>query len=84
LISNRLRGEAEARGFQRFEREQQREWRRLLGLGTTPLPGWLTSADQARLAPCLPASGVDLDTLLGELSPSLWPQAPAASSQRTI
>jgi 2-polyprenyl-6-methoxyphenol hydroxylase-like FAD-dependent oxidoreductase len=84
LISNRLHGEAEARGFRRFEREQQREWRRLLGLGTAPLPGWLSISDQARLAPCLPASGVDLDALLAELSPSLRPQAPAASSQRTI
>jgi 2-polyprenyl-6-methoxyphenol hydroxylase-like FAD-dependent oxidoreductase len=84
LVSNRLRGDAAARGFQRFEREQQQEWRRLLGLGTAPLPGWLSIADQARLAPCLPASGVDLDALLAELSPSLRPQAPAASSHRTI
>ena len=84
LISHRLRGDAGARGFQQFEREQQREWRRLLGLGTAPLPGWLSIADQARLAPCLPASGVDLDALLAELSPSLRPQAPAASSHRTI
>jgi 2-polyprenyl-6-methoxyphenol hydroxylase-like FAD-dependent oxidoreductase len=84
LVSQQLRGEESARGFQRFEREQQREWRRLLGLGTEPLPGWLSNVEQARLAPCLPASGADLDALLAELSPSLRPQAPAASSQRTI
>jgi len=38
----------------------------------------------ARLAPCLPASGADLDALLAELSPAQRPHAPAASSQRTI
>jgi len=84
LVSHRLRGDTDARGFQRFEREQQREWRRLLGLGTAPLPGWLSGTDQARLAPCLPASGADLDALLAELSPAQRPHAPAASSQRTI
>lgn len=84
LVSNRLRGEDMARDFLRFEREQQGEWRRLLGLGTEPLPGWLSSTDQARLAPCLPASGADLDALLAELSPSRRPQAPASSSHRTI
>ena len=83
LVSGRLRGEPGARDFLRFEREQQREWRRLLGLGTDPLPGWLTGADQARLAPCLPASGADLDALLAELSPSLRPQSAAASRART-
>ena len=56
----------------------------MLGLGTAPLPGWLSGTDQARLAPCLPASGADLDALLAELSPAQRPHAPAASSQRTI
>jgi 2-polyprenyl-6-methoxyphenol hydroxylase-like FAD-dependent oxidoreductase len=68
LVSGRLRGESSGmRGFQRFEREQQREWRRLLGLVGVALPGPLSSGDVARLAPCLPASGADLDALLAQL-----------------
>jgi 2-polyprenyl-6-methoxyphenol hydroxylase-like FAD-dependent oxidoreductase len=85
LVSSRLRGESSGvRGFQRFEREQQREWRRLLGVVGVALPGPLSSGEVARLAPCLPASGTDLDALLAQLGPVLHPQAPAAASPRVI
>ena len=51
-----------------FERAQQAEWQRLLGLRTGVLgdPAW-SDAEATRLVHCLPATGADLDTLLGQL-----------------
>ncbi|MEY4543978.1 MAG: hypothetical protein RL685_173 [Pseudomonadota bacterium] len=69
VISGTLQGEpAAAGGFERFERRQQAEWRRLLAIGGRMLSGGvLSGADGAQLISCLPASGPDLDALLGQL-----------------
>jgi len=57
-----------AQGFARFERAQQAEWRRLLGLGTAVVGDHAELHVAApRLVPCLPATGADLDALLKQL-----------------
>jgi 2-polyprenyl-6-methoxyphenol hydroxylase-like FAD-dependent oxidoreductase len=53
-------------GFERFERAQRSEWRRLFGLSPEAMPGSLG----ADLAPCLPASGGDFEALAAMLSSS--------------
>lgn len=69
VIGNEFDGrEPACFGFERFEREQRAEWRRLLGAGTrVPSQGAFTDAEGARLVPCLPASGHDLEQLLAQL-----------------
>jgi 2-polyprenyl-6-methoxyphenol hydroxylase-like FAD-dependent oxidoreductase len=57
--------------LQDFERQRQAEWRRLLGLAGAPQAGATTPAwaarHAARLLPCIPASGAELDALLDQL-----------------
>jgi 3-(3-hydroxy-phenyl)propionate hydroxylase len=69
VIGNELDGrEPACFGFERFEREQRAEWRRLLGAGTrVSSHGAFSDAEGARLVPCLPASGHDLEQLLAQL-----------------
>ena len=69
VISGTLQGEpAAAGGFERLERGQQAEWRRLFGRGARVISlGRFSVAEGARLVSCLPASGRDLDALLGQL-----------------
>lgn len=63
-------------GLERFERSQQLEWRRLLGLDSVLLSqGTIPTAEAARLVSSLPASGRDLDVLLGQLRLGLVPRA---------
>jgi 2-polyprenyl-6-methoxyphenol hydroxylase-like FAD-dependent oxidoreductase len=75
VISGTLQGEpAAAGGFERLERGQQAEWRRLFGLGVRVVSqGSLSAVEGARLVACLPASGRDLDALLGQLDLRLVP-----------
>jgi 2-polyprenyl-6-methoxyphenol hydroxylase-like FAD-dependent oxidoreductase len=75
VISGTLQGEpAAAGGFERFERRQQAEWRRLFGLGMHVVSdGRLSVAEGTQLLPCLPASGRDLDALLGQLDLRIVP-----------
>lgn len=82
-IANIQRGGATLGSLDVFDRERQEEWRRLLGLGgdptvpdrTTP---WVASR-AARIPACLPASGSDLDNLLGQLGLAL----PGGTSEAT-
>jgi 2-polyprenyl-6-methoxyphenol hydroxylase-like FAD-dependent oxidoreductase len=69
VINGTLQGEpAAAGGFERLERAQQAEWRRLFGLGVRVVSeGRLSPLEGARLVACLPASGQDLEALLGQL-----------------
>ncbi|HKO93578.1 MAG TPA: NAD(P)/FAD-dependent oxidoreductase [Polyangiaceae bacterium] len=75
VISGKLQGApAAAGGLERFERTQQTEWRRLLGLGVRVVSqGRLSAVEGAQLVPCLPASGRDLDALLGQLELRIVP-----------
>jgi 2-polyprenyl-6-methoxyphenol hydroxylase-like FAD-dependent oxidoreductase len=54
------------RPFELFDLRQQTEWKRLI---ETPVSGSavLSNEEGARLVPCLPASGGDLDTLMAQL-----------------
>jgi 2-polyprenyl-6-methoxyphenol hydroxylase-like FAD-dependent oxidoreductase len=66
------------RPFEQFDLEQQTEWRRLLGTETRASGNAvLSSADAARIVPCLPASGGDLDALLAQLELELHRNARA-------
>jgi 2-polyprenyl-6-methoxyphenol hydroxylase-like FAD-dependent oxidoreductase len=68
-----------ARPFEQFDLEQQREWRRLLEAeADVSGDARLSSAEAARIVPCLPASGGDLDALLAQLGSRLA-RAPDAS-----
>jgi 2-polyprenyl-6-methoxyphenol hydroxylase-like FAD-dependent oxidoreductase len=69
-ISYSLQGERAAHdSFERFERAQHAEWRRLFGAGANVFSyGALSGEEGARLLPCLPASGADLDALLRQLA----------------
>jgi 2-polyprenyl-6-methoxyphenol hydroxylase-like FAD-dependent oxidoreductase len=75
VINGTLQGEpAAAGGFERLERAQQLEWRRLLGLGVRVVSeGHLSALEGARLVACLPASGRDLEALLGQLDLRILP-----------
>jgi len=57
--------------LERNAAKHRHEWRRLLGAGGQPQPGPATSAwvrkHAARLIPCIPASGDDLDHLLKQI-----------------
>jgi len=67
IIADTGHGESRrGRPFELFELEQQAEWKRLI---ETPVIGSasLSNAEGARLVPCLPASGSDLDTLMAQL-----------------
>lgn len=77
LMRHELQGTQPPRdGFERFERGQQLEWRRLLGLDSVLLSqGAIPPAEAARLVSSLPASGRDLDALLGQLRLGLVPRA---------
>ncbi len=77
IIRHELQGTLPARdGFERFERGQQLEWRRLLGLDSVLLSrGMIPPAEGQRLVAALPASGSDLDALLGQLQLGLVPRA---------
>lgn len=60
LIAGALYDEDHRPGrFDRFEQAQQEEWRRLFGLAA-PLGEWMPAGE---LAPCLPASGSELEAL---------------------
>jgi len=64
--------------LERYDRERGAEWRRLLGAAPVPVPGadpWFGD-NAARLLPCLPASGAELDVLLHELGLA-WRDEPA-------
>jgi 2-polyprenyl-6-methoxyphenol hydroxylase-like FAD-dependent oxidoreductase len=69
VINGTLQGDpAAAGGFERLERAQQAEWRRLFGLGMRVVSeGSVSAVEGARLVACLPASGRDLEALLGQL-----------------
>lgn len=77
VIRHELQGTQPAQdGFERFERGQQLEWRRLLGRDAAVLSqGTLRPAEGARLVCSLPATGRDLDALLGQLRLGLVPRA---------
>jgi 2-polyprenyl-6-methoxyphenol hydroxylase-like FAD-dependent oxidoreductase len=76
IVRHELQGTSVRDGFERFERSQQLEWRRLLGLDSVLLSqGSIPPAEGARLVSCLPASGRDLDALLGQLKLGLVPRA---------
>lgn len=63
-----LRHEATPRTFERFAQARYAEWARLLGIQNKIVGGELLSdAEGARLVPCMPASGRDLDELLSQL-----------------
>jgi 2-polyprenyl-6-methoxyphenol hydroxylase-like FAD-dependent oxidoreductase len=57
--------------LERCEAEHRNEWRRLFGARGKPRPGPATPAwvrkNAARLLPCIPASGDDLDRLLRQI-----------------
>jgi hypothetical protein len=54
--------------FERYDRDQQARWRRLLGIDVEIEARGLVLAWQgARLVACLPASDRDLDALLAQL-----------------
>jgi 2-polyprenyl-6-methoxyphenol hydroxylase-like FAD-dependent oxidoreductase len=54
--------------FERFERDQQSEWRRLLGIQTRLVSdGPLSNVEAARLVRCLPATGADMQALMDQL-----------------
>jgi 2-polyprenyl-6-methoxyphenol hydroxylase-like FAD-dependent oxidoreductase len=82
-ISSTLQGQPSGSGsLERFEHGQQAEWRRLLGIRSrVRSKGALTSGEGARLVSCLPASGRDLDALLGQLGLRIAPGAGAASTR---
>lgn len=77
IVRHELQGTQPPRdGFDRFERAQQLEWRRLLGVDSVLLSqGSIPPAEGQRLVASLPASGRDLDALLGQLRLGLVPRA---------
>jgi len=67
IIGDTGRGKSRrVRPFELFDLQQQTEWKRLI---ETPVIGSavLSNEEGARLVPCLPASGGDLDTLMAQL-----------------
>ena len=70
VLARDLEGqEAAAAGFEHFERRQRAEWRRLFGTKAhLPGTGALSNVEGARLLPCLPATGGDLDRILAQLA----------------
>ena len=72
------------RRFEQFDRQQQSEWRRLFDSSTRLGSGALLASDEAaRIVPCLPASGSDLDALLAQLgSARVSPQPSSTMKQR--
>ncbi|MEY4548336.1 MAG: hypothetical protein RL685_4531 [Pseudomonadota bacterium] len=77
LIRHELQGTRPPRdGLARFEQGQQLEWRRLLGLDAVLLSqGLIPPLEARRLISSLPATGRDLDALLGQLRLALVPRA---------
>ena len=71
------------RPFEQFDLNQQGEWRQLLDSQTraTGSPG-LSSDDGARIVPCLPASGPDLEVLLAQLGLSFSAASSSDLKQR--
>jgi len=65
-------GVGRARPFEQFDLNQQSEWRRLFDRQSHVDRGAvLSSAEAARIAPCLPASGSELDALMAQLGASV-------------
>jgi 2-polyprenyl-6-methoxyphenol hydroxylase-like FAD-dependent oxidoreductase len=67
-----LRESAPLEGLEQYDRQQQAEWRGLVGLSSALTPGAQTDAwvrqRSAKILPCLPASGPDLARVAGQLA----------------
>lgn len=66
-----IRDGADGKELEAFEAGRQREWRSLLGIENPPrareeAPEWV-KRQAARLVACIPASGQDLDRILGRI-----------------
>jgi 2-polyprenyl-6-methoxyphenol hydroxylase-like FAD-dependent oxidoreductase len=70
-VSDSIRGIVTRDVFALYERQRQREWRRLLGIGLDvrhgPRAPTLLRPYLVRLIPCLPASGAELDAVMARL-----------------
>jgi 2-polyprenyl-6-methoxyphenol hydroxylase-like FAD-dependent oxidoreductase len=70
-LSDLLEKGGSPESLKEFDKERQSEWRKLLGVspGMQPpadAPGWARE-HAARILPCIPASGGDMDTLLEQI-----------------
>jgi 2-polyprenyl-6-methoxyphenol hydroxylase-like FAD-dependent oxidoreductase len=65
-----LRGTADLESFETYESQREAEWRRLLGTGglawEAGVDEWVTRRG-TEILPCIPASGGDLEALLGQI-----------------